>query len=97
MAGIGQLLQDDRAGLQHRPNATGRRAGRRWATSAGEETASCTIITTEANDLVSTIQDPMPVILPRQVEDVWLDPENPSARLLDLLKPHPVRRWSFTP
>ena len=34
---------------------------------------SCTIITTSANDTLSPIHDRMPVILPRDLEDLWLD------------------------
>ena len=43
---------------------------------------TCTIITTTANSLVETIHDRMPVILPKEVEDIWLDPEITDSRLL---------------
>ena len=35
--------------------------------------SSCTIITATANELLSPIHDRMPVILPRESEDFWLD------------------------
>jgi putative SOS response-associated peptidase YedK len=50
---------------------------------------SCTIITTDANDLVREAHDRMPVMLPREVEREWLDVENgPSS--LALLRPYPA-------
>lgn len=42
----------------------------------------CAILTTQPNELVAPVHDRMPVILPREVYDSWLDP---GARLADLL------------
>jgi putative SOS response-associated peptidase YedK len=36
---------------------------------------SCTICTTDANDMMGRLHDRMPVILPRNVVDHWLDPK----------------------
>ncbi len=44
-----------------------------WRDPEGEVVPSCAIITTSANNLLSPIHDRMPVILPRDVEDFWLD------------------------
>ena len=44
-----------------------------WRDPEGEVVPSCTIITTSANNLLSPIHDRMPVILPRNAEDFWLD------------------------
>jgi SOS response associated peptidase (SRAP) len=41
----------------------------------GEEVTSCAIVTTEANDLMKTIHERMPVIIPKENEDLWLDPK----------------------
>ncbi len=61
-----------------------------WTSPEGEESRSCTIITTEANELLKPIHDRMPVILNHDAEAVWLDPTiQDSARLLPLLKPYP--------
>ena len=51
---------------------------------------SCTIITTAANDFLSPIHDRMPVILPREKEELWLDTglDDPAA-LTSVLIPHP--------
>ncbi len=60
-----------------------------WNSPLGDVVLSCTIITTTANDLVATIHDRMPVILPREAYDHWLDPEERRpAELAPLLKPY---------
>ena len=45
---------------------------------------SCTICTTDANDMMGQLHDRMPVILPRPAIDHWLDPKVSDA---DELKP----------
>ena len=61
-----------------------------WKTPDGKEIRTCTIITTDANDLVRPIHDRMPVILHEDEEDRWLDPgENSRERLQGLLQPYP--------
>ena len=44
-----------------------------WRDPEGELIRSCTIITTTANGLLRPIHDWMPVILPREAEEFWLD------------------------
>lgn len=46
----------------------------------GEIIESCTIITTEANELVHPIHDRMPVFLDPKDFDEWLDPDNNDTR-----------------
>ena len=46
-----------------------------WKGANGTKIESCTIITTEANELLGEIHDRMPVILPEQDYDRWLDPK----------------------
>jgi putative SOS response-associated peptidase YedK len=49
---------------------------------------SCTVITTDANDLTRPIHDRMPVILPAAEYATWLDPQPPTTETLrDLLRP----------
>ncbi len=56
----------------------------------GEEIRSCTIITTEANDLVGEIHNRMPVILPPEDYELWLDPEfEEKEALTSVLRPYP--------
>ncbi|MFY9569979.1 MAG: SOS response-associated peptidase, partial [Blastocatellia bacterium] len=66
----------------------------KWSSPLGETLLSCTIITTEANDLVRPIHDRMPVILPKDLADLWLDAEIDDHRLLDLLQPYPADKMS---
>jgi putative SOS response-associated peptidase YedK len=59
---------------------------------------SCTILTTEPNELVAPIHNRMPVILPREQYDRWLDPEEQRAGTLDdLLKPYPADAMTAYP
>ncbi len=52
---------------------------------------SCTLLTTEPNELVRPIHNRMPVILPPEHYDCWLDPaEQNLARLAPLLRPYPA-------
>ena len=61
-----------------------------WTSPEGDKICSCTIITTEANDLVQTIHDRMPVIVPRDKVDMWLDPSFQDAKALkEILRSYP--------
>lgn len=61
-----------------------------WRDPRGEVVESCTIITTEANELLQPIHDRMPVILPEDVEPLWLDSGMQDATaLVSLLAPYP--------
>jgi putative SOS response-associated peptidase YedK len=59
----------------------------RWRAPDGKELFSFTILTTSANGLVSTVHDRMPVILPREAEETWLDPKITTDALKALLVP----------
>lgn len=48
---------------------------------------TCSIITTEANDLVREIHGRMPVILPEEDERAWLE-DRPLRLILDMLRPY---------
>ena len=63
-----------------------------WETwKNGEEIRSCTIITTDANDLMSEIHHRMPVILHPEDYAMWLDPDfDEKEPLTSLLKPYPA-------
>ena len=62
-----------------------------WTAPNGQEIKSCTIVTTEANDLLKPIHDRMPVILIKEAESTWLDPAiQDPAKLLPLLRPYPT-------
>jgi putative SOS response-associated peptidase YedK len=52
---------------------------------------SCTIITTDPNEMMAGIHDRMPVILSPDDYDLWLDPEfEGKEKLQSLLRPHPA-------
>ena len=62
-----------------------------WRDPSGIVIPSCTIITTTPNELMPPIHDRMPVILPRELEELWLDTELQDAAVLtDLLVPYPA-------
>jgi putative SOS response-associated peptidase YedK len=68
-----------------------------WGSSDGSVIDSCTIITTEANDLLRNLHDRMPVILLEEDYDRWLDPmlHNRDA-LQSLLVPYAAEEMSFS-
>ena len=61
-----------------------------WRDHDGNRVPSCAIITTSANDLLTPVHDRMPVVLPREMEDFWLDEsvDDPDA-LGSVLSPYP--------
>ncbi|MGB6065468.1 MAG: SOS response-associated peptidase [Desulfomonilaceae bacterium] len=61
----------------------------RWTGPDGEIIESCTILTTDANELTRPIHDRMPVILHPRDYDLWLDPEVKDPGMLKpLLRPY---------
>jgi putative SOS response-associated peptidase YedK len=71
-----------------------------WRSPEGEELESCSIIVTEANELMRPIHDRMPVILAPEDWDVWLRSDGKvTGCLQNLLKPYPAERmksWSVS-
>lgn len=60
-----------------------------WRSPEGQELRSCTILTTEPNELMRPIHNRMPVILPQEHHALWLDPTVlEGERLLPLLRPY---------
>lgn len=60
-----------------------------WKSPDGSEIRSCTIITTQPNELLKPIHNRMPVILPEDAYPHWLATEDqPAAQLADLLVPY---------
>jgi len=59
---------------------------------------SATILTTSASSRVADIYDRMPVILPPEAREVWLDPQFPGKQaLLEVLKPYDEEDLIATP
>lgn len=63
----------------------------RWDSKDGSTIFSCTIITTQPNELMQSIHNRMPVILPSNTYTQWLDPGEPNLSFLSgLLQPYPA-------
>jgi putative SOS response-associated peptidase YedK len=69
-----------------------------WNSPEGDEIATCAIITTEANQVMSKIHHRMPAIIPREDRETWLDPsvEDPEV-LVPLLRPYDSDRMEAFP
>jgi putative SOS response-associated peptidase YedK len=65
-----------------------------WHDAEDQPLRTCVIITIEANRLLAPIHDRMPVVLPPDAWDEWLDPENQDvSRLQKLLVPAPAKEF----
>jgi putative SOS response-associated peptidase YedK len=61
-----------------------------WNSPDGSNILSCTIVTTDPNQLLADIHNRMPVILPENAYANWLDPsERRPEEFKDLLRPYP--------
>jgi len=64
----------------------------------GKELHSYTIITTQANEVVGKVHQRMPVILKREDEEEWLNPDiTEPEKLLPLLKQYPANKMEAYP
>lgn len=64
----------------------------------GKQIESCTVITTEPNDLIRPLHDRMPVILDRRNFDQWLNPSDSDlSKLTSLFCPFPGNRMVAFP
>ena len=69
-----------------------------WQPAEGDVIESCTIITTEPNELMSPIHNRMPVILVPASYDQWLDPTFQHIEPLNaLLRPYPSEELTAYP
>jgi len=73
-----------------------------WQSPDGGELSTCTLLTTEANDLVSDLHDRMPVIIAPEDYAMWLGSgreETPEAlaSLRHLLRPYPDEKMQMWP
>jgi putative SOS response-associated peptidase YedK len=57
--------------------------------AAGTRMATCAIVTCAPNELMAPIHNRMPVILPPNARERWLDPEAEADELRTLLTPLP--------
>ncbi|MFB2769384.1 SOS response-associated peptidase [Pelatocladus sp. BLCC-F211] len=69
-----------------------------WQSPEQEQIKSCTILTTQANELLQQVHDRMPVILQPENYDLWLDPQVHDGELLQpLLHPYPSETMTSYP
>lgn len=70
----------------------------KWRSPSGNAIYTCTIITTKANLLLKDIHERMPVILNKEDEQIWLNPNISDIHLLQsLLKPYDENEMIFYP
>lgn len=67
----------------------------RWLSPEGEPLDTCSIITTEANALLHDLHDRMPVIVPREAYEQWLDPTTPDPEAF--IGPYPEEQLTHWP
>jgi putative SOS response-associated peptidase YedK len=59
---------------------------------------SCTLITTQPNEVVARVHDRMPVVLPdSDAEAAWLDPATDAEDAVELCVPFPAERMESAP
>ncbi|MCF6139319.1 SOS response-associated peptidase [Pseudalkalibacillus berkeleyi] len=59
----------------------------KWKDEQGNPIHTCTVLTTEPNELMEDIHNRMPVILPREKYGNWLDVDGEQSDLIELMKP----------
>lgn len=69
-----------------------------WTSPDGEIIESCTILTTTPNSLVADLHDRMPVIVPPDKYNLWLDPDVTDFKAIcDILKPYDATAMRLYP
>jgi putative SOS response-associated peptidase YedK len=69
-----------------------------WEGEQDKSIDSCTIIVTDANELIRPIHDRMPVILDPTDYETWLNPQNQDVHMLtELLKPYSSEKMEGYP
>jgi putative SOS response-associated peptidase YedK len=68
-----------------------------WVSPDHQPIHTCTILTTEPNELIKPIHDRMPVMVPKEREAFWIDPDNQNQKdLLSILKPYPSEEMEMS-
>jgi putative SOS response-associated peptidase YedK len=70
----------------------------KWKNPAGEWVETCSVLTTKPNSLVAGVHDRMPVILPEDAWELWLDPSIQDREPLEhLFLPFPPEQMIAEP
>lgn len=69
-----------------------------WTDAGGQRIATCTILTTTANQAISDVHQRMPVILPPAAHELWLDTRIGDVEVLQpLLQPYAPEHTQLHP
>jgi putative SOS response-associated peptidase YedK len=69
-----------------------------WTSPDDQPVATCTIVTTEPNDLIRPVHNRMPVIVPKERASTWLNPVAYDQKaLLSILQPYPSSEMEIAP
>ena len=70
-----------------------------WSTweKEGTKLATCTVLTTSSNELMCELHDRMPVILPNEAEETWLDPQTDLDTITGMLQRYPASEMAHYP
>ncbi len=61
-----------------------------WISAEGQSIKTCTIVTADPNELMKSIHNRMPVIVPEDLEEIWMDPSLQNKEdLAPVLQPYP--------
>lgn len=66
-----------------------------WQSPEGTELETYTIITTSANELIRPLHERMPVILPENLWEEWLDPKAESVNSARFFRSYPAGEMEF--
>lgn len=66
-----------------------------WKSPEGVLRRTCTIVTTEPNELLASVHNRMPVILPAEARAIWLDPEAPLDAVGSVVRSYPAADMRF--
>lgn len=68
-----------------------------WSDPDGSSLQTCTILTTQPNEMVSAIHNRMPVIIEPEDYDMWLDPGGRPEDAQHLFRPYPADKMAVHP
>ena len=67
-----------------------------WTSPEGKRICTCAIITTASNELLARVHDRMPAIIPKDKQDLWLNPGEFAPDILSgLLQPYPLEKMEM--
>lgn len=68
-----------------------------WQSDDGSEIKSCTILTTEPNELMADVHNRMPVILDPADFDTWMDSQASLPAVHSLMTQYPAEKMTYYP